>query len=656
MTLQVLRKNGRAWLTALGLVALVGVASGIFATPARAVILDDEKRVDLVLADNTNVTLFAQQGGAAPGGGTPYYYLPVNLRLATNPDGTPEFLFLKFTTEKRADQGGVEGGLMHFLMQWGLTPAQETEVKDKLKQKDPKGVLMGAVPVEDEGEGSGSFQIISGTLSDNKMSSALVSSGKAPLVPGGRCAAASRLSPEGAQLLAASFEKTRSIADVSIALNFNYTTIVPAAKGTITFDWSKLETHFDSLGAEYSRKQSGTSKSTASFLGIPIFSSESPEYAYSYNEVKKQFDFLMEKQIVKFDWQENVSDDRITKVREAFLTYFINSMTEPAPQAPPPPPSTDEKKDDPNIRYGTNYKFSKTSLKRAFESKTKVLRLDMRLPIKHQFQIVGNLASWYDGVRDNPKCVAAVNLNDPFYQHRDINFILDLDAKDMFEQEANYVTVNVRKQRSEGNPFEDHVTIDAKYVKDNGINAKMTYARGEDKNADTYQYQAQWSFRGGKVWPTNPPWQTGSWEGVTLAAPIVPRTIEVEGDLDALKASNVARVTAQIHYIKFGTEMEENLSVSPVKNEPLVSKRIYMDADSKGYAYRLIVDSKTDGKLATPWSAKVADDYIFAAVPKDMLEQPDLKAVAKTAALDASTSAKEKVLSKFAELLGGTKQ
>ena len=161
------------------------------------------------------------------------------------------------------------------------------------------------------------------------------------------------------------------------------------------------------------------------------------------------------------------------------------------------------------------------------------------------------------------------------------------------------------------------------------------------------------SFRGGMVYPPAPAWEKGSWEGVTLAAPIVPRTIEVEGDLDAMKASDITRITAQIHYQKFGQEVEENFSLSPAKNEPLVSKKVFMDRDSKGYAYRLIVDHKTDGKMATAWSAKVADDYIYAAIPKDMLEQPDLKAVAKSMALDATSSAKEKVLAKFTELLGG---
>lgn len=643
----------RGWSWTLATAALV-VAAGLgFASPGHAVVLDDENRIDLALKDGTHVTLFGQSGGMRGPKTANYYYLPTNLHLSKRPDGTPEFLFLKFTTEKRADQGGVSGGLMHFLMEWGLTPEQESEIAGLLKEKNPKAALLGAVPLETATGDGGSFQIISGTLSDDKMATKVVSSGKAPLVPGGKCAAATRLTPEGAQLLAATFEKARSITDLSIALNFGYTTQMPAAKGYVTFNWSKLQTSFDSLGAEYNRKQTGTSKSSASFLGIPIWSSSSPEYSYSYNETRKQVQFLMEKQVIEFHWEENLSDDRITKIREAFLTYAMNMLTEPAPQAPPQQPSQDEKSQSPDIKYGNNYKFSKVAMKRNYEQKTKTLRMDVNLAVRHDFQLVGNLASWYDGVRDNPRCVAAVNLNDPFFAHRDINFILDLDAKDMFEQEANYVTVNVRKKRSVGNPFEDHVTIDAKYLKDHGINATMTYARGEDTDADAYEYQAQWSFRGGRVFPPSPPWEKGSWEGVTLAAPIVPRTIEVEGDLDAMKASDITRVTAQVHYQKFGQEMEDNISISPAKNEPLVSKKIFMDRDSKGYAYRLIVDHKTDGKLATPWNAKIADDYIYAAIPKEMLEQPDLKATAKAMAMDATTSAKDKVLAKFTELLGG---
>ena len=625
------------------------------ASPALAVVLDDENRLDVVLTDNTHVTLYGQAGPSTGTKTDNYYYMPVNLHLSQRPDGTPEFLFMKFTTEKRAEQGGVNGGLMHFLMEWGLTPDQEKELGDKIKEDNPKALLKGAIPLDAEAGDGGSFQIISGTLSDDKMATKLVTSGKAPLIPGGKCAAASRLSAEGAQLLASTFEKSRSITDLSIALNFGYTTLTPAASGRITFDWHKLETKFDSLGADYKRTQTGTSHSGGNFIFFS-WDSYKPEYSYSYDEMHKHYEKLIESQVVKIEFDEKVADERVSKIREAFFQYFLNSMTEPAPPSQPAPASDAEKKNSPNIQYGDRFVYKKQSFESAYAQKTKVISLNYRMAIKHPFQLVGNLASWYDGVRDNPKCVAAVNLNDPFFQHRDINFILDLDAKDMFEQEANYVTVNVRKARTSGNPFEDHVTIDAKYLKERGINASVTYARGEDKDPDLYEYQTQWSFRGGNVWPPNSPWQKGSWEGVTLAAPIAPRTVEVEGDLDAMKASNITRITVQVHYPKFGTEMEENFSISPAKNEPLISKKIFMDRDARGYAYRLVVDHKTDGKMATPWSAKVGDDYIYAAIPKDMLEQPELKAVAKTAALDAATSAKEKVLNKFAELLGGKPQ
>src|SRR5205814_9100608 len=83
-------------------------------------------------------------------------------------------------------------------------------------------------------------------------------------------------------------------------------------------------------------------------------------------------------------------------------------------------------------------------------------RLSYSLPVTERVALTGNVASWYNGVRDNPKCVAAVNLADPFFTQRDINFILDLDAKAMFDEAINYVTVNVRKERTDGRPFEDH--------------------------------------------------------------------------------------------------------------------------------------------------------------------------------------------------------
>lgn len=581
-----------------------------------------------------------------------YYYLPTNLHLSARPDGTPEFLFLKYTTEARETAGGVNGAIMHFLMEWGLTKEQEAELQVELKKKDRGGKLMGAVPMEAAGD-AGTFSIVSATLSDESMAPSVITSGKAPLLPGGKAAVASRLSATGAQLLAATFEKARSITDVSLALDFTYHTLTPSAKGTITFNWEKLVTEREQLEAEFT---SETEDNDPWWDFFDLFGGEET-VTQTYDEMLQHYKFLEEKRIVDLDWQEYRDDERIAKVREAFFQYFLKSMADPVPPEPPPADDDDEQPTQPNPQpEGDNYRyeFKREKIEAALSRRFEVFNLEARFAVRRPHQLVGNLASWYDHVRDNPKCVASVNLNDPFFQHRDIHFILDLDAKEMFDEEVNYVTVNVRKKRDSGNDFEDHVTIDAKYLAEHGISSSLTYARGEDKNPDVYEYQTQWSLKGGNVYPPNPSWAKGQWEGVTLAPPVVPRTIELEGSLDDMLASDITRITAQIRYPQFGEEVEANIHISPEQGESLVDQKIFMDRKARGYAYRLIVNHKTQGKLVLPWSARVGDDYIYAVLPEELFQEGSpLQVEAKEAAEDLVNSAKQKVLDQFRELMEG---
>jgi len=96
-------------------------------------------------------------------------------------------------------------------------------------------------------------------------------------------------------------------------------------------------------------------------------------------------------------------------------------------------------------------------------------------------------------------------------------------------------------------------------------------------------------------------------------------TVEFEGDLEGMREKDVTRCTAQIHYYQFGQEAETNIHVSPAKNEPLTSAKIFMDRDRKDYAYRLIFNHKTAGKLVGPWVANVSDEYVYATLPDDLL-------------------------------------
>ena len=627
------------------------------AAPAQT--LDGENKVTITLEDGTPVTLYGKAVTLSPNYSGEYYYLPVGLRLSTKLDGaTPEFLFLKYTTER----GDAEGAIMHFLMEWGLTPAQERELQTKLTEKlrDLAGTnrkyaavrnprVMGAAMLRSDTQES--FRIISATLGDKGFAPSVVTSGRAPLMPGAKIAVASRLDKNGAQLLAATFEKGRSITDVSMDLHFRYDILMPAVDGRITVNWTQVSEEF----RKYTRHRThrdvddGTLPKNNS-LGDDII-----------NDTEKDsiFSRLTESKAVKIELDNLRPDDpSVQKVVGAFMDYFLQSIAEKQFAKP----ETKAAKDEAGTKYNPpdglyEYKVDQTRFEKRVQSRQETYNLKMRLPVTQDWTLTENLASWYDGVKSNAACVAAVNLNDPFFQHRDINLILDLEGEEMFGTEANYVTVNVRKKRDAGNDFSDRVVIDREYLKAKGVKATMTYARGTDTNPDLYEYQAQWSFRGGRVYPESAPWVKGEWAGITLAPPIKPRKIEFEGNPEEMKAMKITRATLQVRYQKLGREMETNIPFSVAKGEPLTSATIYLDRETKGYACRLIFDHTEKGKLALDWKPETSD-YVYASIPEEF---KDVTSALIDKAVEAGRTilnpgpdgvAADKVLDKFKEVLG----
>src|SRR5438105_10377929 len=69
-----------------GAVAALLVAHAV---PAAAIILDDENTIVVVLGDGTAVKLYAEAGESSAVRTRRFYYLPVGLRVAARPDGTP---------------------------------------------------------------------------------------------------------------------------------------------------------------------------------------------------------------------------------------------------------------------------------------------------------------------------------------------------------------------------------------------------------------------------------------------------------------------------------------------------------------------------------------------------------------------------------------
>lgn len=622
--------------------------------PLQAQPLDAANRISVTLSDGTEVTLLGKAKTSSNVFTGEYYYLPTGLRLSQRPDGVPEFLFMKFTTEADAAAGGVQGAILHFLMQWGLTAAQEAELQQKVEEKlsqlkkdsrrgrffmpVTKVKVMGPVDVQPLPENS--FQIYTASLSDPSAAK-VITSGRAPSLEGGKAVVASKMDANTAQLMAASFEKTSSVADLSVTLAYQYNVMLPAVDARAVINWSKVAETIDSLSAEYMHRSR-----SVRFL----FWKKSSNY-YSYNEMHEIYNKVLENKSVRIDIvDQSLGDETSAMIIEAFMDYFTNAIADRAMDVPSVPANNQEE-DAPDIRKGNYYVYNKVKAEKRIQRGVETISLKYRKAVPRFIDVTGNLRSWYNNVKDNPTCVSSVNLNDPFFQHRNINFILDMDASAMFDEVVNYVTVSVRKKRSSGNDFMDSFTMDKKYINEHGTSTIITYARGEDRNPDVFEYKAQWSLRGGMLYPEEPEWIAGDWQGVTLAAPVTKRTIMVDSDLDELKAKNIGAVTVQLRYMQFGNEKETNVMVIPSKGEAFQEKSIFIDSNTKGYAYRLIITHKTKGKLVLPWQLKMSDDYIYTTIPEELSDESSPVFVeAKTEANNLATKAKDKVLDKFEEL------
>lgn len=636
----------------------------VLAVTARAQLCDYQNKVTVLLNDGTTVTLYGRASNERVPGTDEYaftgeyYYLPANLRLATKEDGTPQFLLMKYTSDERTDAGGVQGALTHFLMRWGLTPEQETELGEKLKAKvqelassnplfarvsSPR--VMGAMDFTAEKDNS--FRIISAVMNDRTLTTALIASSKASVLPGNNIATAAMLNQNGAQLMAATLEKSRSIADLSLEMTLKYNLLLPAVRGKITIDWSKVETAFESFRATYRHDDRDTKTGE--------------DDTYSYDEMQQVYTSALETKAVVVEIDKNTTDDAIAnKVVEEFMNVMVASLTDKADQEERPAPATEEEKAaDPNIRYGSRYRFNKTKMESHRSRKIEVYNLSYRLAIPKEAVITENLATWYDAVRDNPKCVTTMRTTDPFFQYRDINLVLSEGAEQLIGKDVNYVTVNVRKKRSDGSEFYKSVTIDKEYLKKNGMRTNFTYARDNDADNSVFEYQAQWSFNDGTLFPEQARWISGEWEGVPLTLPVRARTIEFESTPDELKAAGITRATLQVAYMKLGKEVIANIPISVAKNESLVKQVIYVDPASRGYAYRLVFNHKEDGKLATEWDAKINDDYVYASIPeafRDKTSEAFRKAIDSAKEVlegeDGQPNGATKVLDKFKDVLG----
>lgn len=180
-------------------------------------ILLKSKSIEAKLTDGTVVTVMAAFDKEQTN--SRYYYLPANLRISTKNDGTPEFSFLTYARE---DNGEVTGGILHFLVRWGLAEKQEAELQTIVRKKtDSTGTLLGAALVTPL-PSPVSWEITAQTAVGKILNRSIASSGQAPTSPGSKMAISFKFNAEDAREMKAALEKQGGAGGDKMRLLFHY--------------------------------------------------------------------------------------------------------------------------------------------------------------------------------------------------------------------------------------------------------------------------------------------------------------------------------------------------------------------------------------------------------------------------------------------------
>lgn len=541
-----------------------------------------------------------------------YYYLPQYPRLSTKDDGTYEFLCLKYVGEKTEKSGG----LFHALIRFDLPDTLIASLQKELRKISPGARIAGPVPLmqpkkDDPEIVTPSFDIVSAVLSnkegENAMTRTVVTSGYAPLTPGSKAAVASLLNQNGATLLWNSFTGPNS--DVSVSLHGYYEAAVRAYNAIVTAEMNVIYSHFSQMTAKqegYNKKQirqviddlqkKGGLKvevfDRSAGLGIKTSDMDGILSLITNKLTEIMFD-------TKTGWSKepemvdpNLGFDprgRQGDKSEAgqIISDIGDAMSDVMGSLPILGWFSSKKEKNTNPQYITDNQYVMKDIKNIRTQKF-YLNLSKSTTIKVPFHTAGNLGGLYSELGEDEKYFRIVNMDDPDFQKREINFQLDTKFNDAFDDIISFVSVVFRKKY--GNGKED-VTSQIMITGDDlkkGITAKsITYPRLGITNSDwlNYEYQVVWSFKGRQEVVRYPKeinnWISTSDASIPLTPPLVKEFIEIDGDREQFLSDSISSVNISFASVLGGEKKVVKNIVLRATDQSATSKiSLYHDIDA----------------------------------------------------------------------------
>jgi hypothetical protein len=547
---------------------------------------------------------------------TVYYYMPQIPRLATKDDGTYEFLCLKYVDA----EGGTNGGLFHALVEFTLPPDVITKLEQELQKKVSGGRIAGAVQLmqaaEDGESGMGSFRVISALMSDQEeggFARSVVTSGKAPLMPGSKAVVAAILNQHGATLLWDSLSGPTS--DVSVAIHAYYEAAVRGYNAKVTAEMSTVYNHL-SVVSNYQKE-------------------------YTRRQMRDVVDELEREGILKvevLDRSKGLSID--ASAMQSILQIVTDKLTElmfdhTTGWAKDPPREVAVEADQIKGRQDRGW-FADTFLgaddtkyytdnqyvlknREDIQTNTFSLTLSQDTTIKVPVDTAGNLGGLYDAMKEDPRYFRIVDLDDPAFEFRNVHFQIDGDYLDSFQDTINFVSVNFRKGYEDRPAFTRELHFSGADVKAGKTIQEVAFPRlGKTGEGWTeYEYQVRWSLRDRPtvtVPPKEKEWIRSNDAAISLVPPFEKRVVEIEADRTLFAEQGMASAVVEFATTLAGKRWRERKVVLRAGDaDPISRVAIYMDRDSKA---AMAVTWYSPDKTVPGKAVYLESDYLFITPPK----------------------------------------
>ncbi len=503
-----------------------------------------------------------------------YHYMPLAPRISTWPDGTPKFSFIQYVRTGKE----ITGGILHFLCTFGLTKEEISQAERELARIDRDGKILGPVMFV-----KGDFHIISASAGEGGVFARKVAgTGKAPLLAGTEAAVSIALTEEGSTLLMESFRQPTS--DVSVQFVMTYQGLTPAYRAILTVDWDKVYEH----------------KEFKASVGNFLVSAQ----------IQKIYAELREQGVIKLDV---LGED--AKMDELLDTAY-NTITRMMFEAKPVPAEDIGKS---QASTGSNwlgklfgaahFGFYQKTVKMTGQYTVDLTR---RKRDQREIPLTGNIGNLHRSHGNNRDLFAVVDLDDPTFEERTVNVILDGEDVETFKQFVNFAGVTFKKDYEDADmkSVTEDLIFDKTKFGQSGNRLSWKYRRKGDSTEKwlEYQYKPLWSYIGGLE--VGGEWRTTSQPVITLSPPHRYRYIEVLAEEENMNANGVIRIAVQFRHKNFGRQLQKEVVLR--KGDPLNINYVYFhEPNNLEYEYNITWLFRDNTRVSSGW-ARATDPFVYA--------------------------------------------